>query len=98
MLTFNFVTKQVGSIFDEITHVVNNSSFLKLNCEAEEAKVVKMFDGNLMVALPVEKLGKVVILCLKSDTTGILQIGYQKVYFSIHGNILYLRRAGVFHE
>lgn len=90
MYSYNFFTKEIKHTFDNIKYVVNNSS-LPLSCDPDEATVVKLFE-NLHVAVPVQKLGKLTIGGWNSETTGYFVIGYNKIFFSIHNDILYLRK------
>jgi len=90
MNTYNFNSKEAGHIFDNIKHVVDTKN--RIVCPVEEATVVNIFD-NLFVAIPVKYLGTIVIGGLNSETTGWFLKGYDKVYFSIHEDILYLRKS-----
>lgn len=90
---YNFKTKEINHAFDTLTHVVNNS-FLHIPCTKEEASIVELFD-SLHIGIPIEKLSVGAIGGFNSETTGFFQKGYEKIYFSIHGNILYLRKRGI---
>lgn len=89
MEKYNFQTKESAHIFDNINYVVDSNN--ELQCPADEAKVVKLFD-KLFVGIPAKYMGDVLIGGLNSDTTGYFLKGYNKVYFSIHEDILYLRK------
>lgn len=90
MYSYNFLTKELSTIFDNISTIVNNCQYLELKCSAEQAVVVEIF-GRLMVGLPVEVLGTISGITMNSETTGYFLKGYTKVWFSIHEHILYLR-------
>jgi hypothetical protein len=89
MNTYNFKTNKAGHIFDNIKYVVDSHNVL--TCPVEEASVVNLFD-RMFVAIPVKYLDNVVIGGLLSETTGYFLKGYDKMYFSIHEEILYLRK------
>lgn len=90
MHTYNFETKELSHIFNSIEYVVDGRNIL--DCPTDEAKVVRMFENNrLFVAIPIKYLGRVTIGGFNSESTGYFHVGHDKVYFSIHGNILYIR-------
>ena len=89
MNTYNFNTKETGNILDNIKYVVDNHDIL--TCPTEEACVVNLFD-RMFVGIPVEYLGTVVIGAFYSENTGYFLKGSDKIYFSIHDEILYLRK------
>lgn len=90
MYKYNFQTKEVTHIFDNLKYVVNNSQ-LQITVSKEEAVVVELFN-QLFVGIPIELLGNLTIGGWNSESTGYFLIGYEKIYFSIHGEILYLRK------
>jgi len=93
MYSYNFETKQLKHIFDNLRYVVNNSS-LTIQCEPQECSVIAMFPNKaLFVAMPIEKLGNVTIGGFQSESTGFLIIQGYKIYFSIHEDVLYLRKS-----
>lgn len=93
MYNYDFKTKQIKHIFDSIRYVVNNSS-LQIDCEPQECSVIAMFSNKaLFVAMPIEKLGNVTIQGFNSDSTGLLSIKGYKIFFSIHEDVLYLRKS-----
>jgi hypothetical protein len=47
----------------------------------------------LFVAMPIEKLGNVTIGGFQSESTGFFVIKGYKIYFSIHEDVLYLRKS-----
>jgi len=87
---FNFKTRKLSNIFNNVKYVVNNSS-LEIECEKDEAVVVELFD-RLFVGIPVYKLGTLTIGNFNSETTGFFYVGHNKLYFSIHDDVLYLRK------
>ena len=89
MNTYNFNTKQAGHVFDNIKYVVDSHNVL--TCPVEEATVVSLFD-SLFVGIPVKYLDTIVIGGLISETTGYFLKGYNKIYFSIHNDVLYIRK------
>lgn len=93
MYKYSFKTKEVSHIFEGVTRVVNNSS-VKIPCNKDKATVVELFDPPaLFVGIPVEEMPDVVIMRINSDTTGVISISDKKVAYSIHENILYLRKT-----
>jgi len=92
MIQYNFKTKEIANIFDSIKYVVNNSCELTIECNEKDAKVVSLFN-QLFVGIPVEKLGKLTIGAFNSETTGYFISGYQRIYFSLHNDIMYIRKG-----
>lgn len=92
MYKYSFQTKEMSHIFDNVKQVVNNSSF-KIECPINKAKVVKMFDNEtLFIAMDISVMPDVMIVGLNSDTTGNLMIDGYTIGFSVHDDILYLRK------
>lgn len=93
MYNYDFKTKTLKHIFDNLRYVVNNSS-LQIDCEPQECSVIAMFPNKaLFVAMPIEKLGSVTIGGFNNDSTGFFVIKGYKIYFSIHEDVLYLRKS-----
>lgn len=96
MFTYNFETKEVKNVLDNVELIVNNSS-IALKCSAKEATIVEMFDDVLMIAMPISLLKEVIIceLTINSEgrPLGVMCINNKKVNFSIYQNILYLRKT-----
>lgn len=90
MTKYNFVSKESSNVLDNIEFVVNNCNDIQLKCRPSEATVVSLFE-TLFVGYPIAILGEMSIGGFSSETTGWFLIGYKKIYFSIHNNILYLR-------
>lgn len=90
MYKYNFKTKEVTHVFDKLKYVVNNSQ-LQIIVSKEDAVVVELFN-KLFVGIPVELLGNLTIGGWNSESTGYFFIEHEKVYFSIHDEILYLRK------
>jgi hypothetical protein len=90
MYKYDFQTKEITHVFDNLKYVVNNSQ-LQIKVSKKEAVVVELFN-QLFVGIPIELLGNLTIGGWNSESTGYFLIGYEKIYFSIHGEILYLRK------
>lgn len=90
MYKYDFKTKSITHVFDKLKYVVNNSQ-LQITVSKEEAVVVELFN-QLFVGIPIELLGSLTIGGWNSENTGYFFIGYEKIYFSIHDEILYLRK------
>lgn len=91
MYNYNFNTKVVKHVFDDIKYVVSACDNLQMPCKKEDAVVVELFN-TLFVGITVENLGNLTIGGFNSETTGFFLVGYIKIYFSIHGEILYIRK------
>jgi hypothetical protein len=90
MYKYNFKTKEVKHIFDDIKYIVNNSN-IELNCSPKEAVVIELFN-KLFVGIPANMLEEVFIEKVNTETTGYLRIEKRIVGYSIHNSILYLRK------
>lgn len=97
MHTYDFQTKVCAHVFDNIKWVVNNNCYVKFTCPKEECTIIEMDfeEKTLMVGYPIERLGKVTIggWISHDPTTGWFFTKIGKVYFTIYGEILYLRRT-----
>jgi len=98
MYTFDFNTKEVGTIFDSITHFVLANGWkgqAVAGAKKEDCAVVGD-NGQLKVGYPIGLLGKVVLFDLHSLTTGRIMINQccikyvTRCYFEIRGEVLYI--------
>lgn len=95
MIQYNFKTKKVSNILDDVKYIVNNHCSLEIPCERKNAEVIEIFD-KLMVGIPADELGVISCVTFTSNDVGWFMKNHQKVYFTIHtthqGVIMYLRK------
>jgi len=98
MYTFNFVTKEVGTIFDPIKTFVLAQGFKGraiAGARKEDCSVIGE-NGYFHVGYPIELLGSVVLFDLQSATKGRILINdccikyTTRCYFQIKDTTLYL--------
>lgn len=91
MNNYDFKTKQMTNLLDSIEYVVNNCDDICIPMTKQDAVIVELFD-KLFIGVPVERLGTINLISWTSEYTGTFMRGYRKISFSIHNNILYLRK------
>lgn len=98
MYTFNFVTKEMGTIFDSITHFVLAQGFkgkTVAGAKKDDCSIVGE-DGRFHIGYPIELLGKIVLFDLQSATKGRILINdccikyTTRCFFHIRDNVMYL--------
>lgn len=90
MIKYNFLTKEYSHVFDEVKYLVNNCALVDIKATKEEAVIVELFD-KLFIAAPIEAIGEIVVGGWNTETTGFMFRKGIRVYFSIHGEVMYLR-------
>lgn len=96
MYKYNFETREMLDIFKDVDIVVSNlgtlTKLLISKCPIEETTVVPLFD-DFFVGYPAKYMPELAIGAHDHYSGGYFIMNSHKIYFSIHGRVLYIRKT-----